>query len=306
MYSNTPVATYFFYDQSAPWGYSLSNPIGRVTTEGTQDTTTWSWLTAAAFSYDSMGRIVRNDQCTPTHCSWVLNYGYDLLGNTTSSTNGEGVTISQSFNLAGRLTSVTSSWVDSQHPATLLSVDSTNGYWPAGLVHKMAYGNALTSTMAFNNRFQPCRINVNSTAATLSQCTDATPSGNVQDFTSGFSFGSANNGSVMSMSATGTSSAQTFSKTYTYDQLNRLATMSGTGGACTGLSWSYDTWGNRTAQTPTGGTCNQSSLGFDANNHLNYPSGFTYDPDGNLTYDGVHHYYYDADSRLIQVDGTLG
>jgi RHS repeat-associated protein len=81
--------------------------------------------------------------------------------------------------------------------------------------------------------------------------------------------------------------------------------MSGSGGNCTGLSWSYDAWGNRTAQTPTGGTCNQSNLTFDANNRIT-TSGFTYDADGNVTYDGVHHYYYDAENRLIQTDGTPG
>ncbi len=101
----------------------------------------------------------------------------------------------------------------------------------------------------------------------------------------------------MSWSATGISGAQTFSRSYTYDQLDRLATMSSTG-SCTGLSWTYDTWGNRTAQTPTGGTCNQSSLTVDTNNRITNP-GFSYDASGNLLYDGSHHYYYDAENHLV-------
>jgi RHS repeat-associated protein len=107
----------------------------------------------------------------------------------------------------------------------------------------------------------------------------------------------------MSWSATGTSGAQAFSKAYTYDQLNRLATMSGTGGSCTGLSWTYDAWGNRTDQSYTGGTCNTSHLGFDPYNRLNSPSGFTYDAAGNLLGDGTYTYSYDAEERLISVGG---
>lgn len=33
---------------------------------------------------------------------------------------------------------------------------------------------------------------------------------------------------------------------------------------------------------------------------------YRYDAAGNMTYDGSHSYYYDAENRLIQVDGTLG
>jgi RHS repeat-associated protein len=226
----------------------------------------------------------------------------------TSGGNGEGIWISQTFDQAGRLATVTSNWVDSQHPASLMSMDSNpvSAFWPAGQLRKAAYGNNLTSTSAYNNRLQPCRINVNSTGSLYSSCTDSLPSGNVQDFTYGYNLGTSNNGSIMSLSATGASGAQTFSRSYTYDPLNRLATMSGPGGSCMGLSWSYDPWGNRTAQTPTRGTCNQSNLGLDSNNRINSPSGFTYDASGNLAYDGSHHYYYDAENRLIQVDGTLG
>lgn len=35
-------------------------------------------------------------------------------------------------------------------------------------------------------------------------------------------------------------------------------------------------------------------------------SGYTYDAAGNQTSDGSHHYYYDPEGRIIQVDGTFG
>jgi len=75
--------------------------------------------------------------------------------------------------------------------------------------------------------------------------------------------------------------------------------------ACKGLSWVYDAWGDLLNQNNTSGTC----LTFSAtaptnNNQLGSP--YTYDAAGNTTYDGTHHYYYDAENRLIQVDGTNG
>ena len=75
--------------------------------------------------------------------------------------------------------------------------------------------------------------------------------------------------------------SQAFNKSYTYDTLNRLSTMAGSGEICTGLSWSFDVWGNRTAQTETGGTCNHSALTYDVHNRITNP-GYSYDAAGNL------------------------
>src|SRR5256885_4683765 len=77
------------------------------------------------------------------------------------------------------------------------------------------------------------------------------------DFTYGYNdANSHNNGNLMSWNSTGLDFA--FSRSYSYDSLNRLATMNDTNSsqACKGLSWTYDAWGNRTDQTQTAGTCN--------------------------------------------------
>jgi hypothetical protein len=51
-------------------------------------------------------------------------------------------------------------------------------------------------------------------------------------------------------------------------------------------------------------------LAFDANNRIMGVTGVGYDLGGNLTSDGsgpgTHTYFYDAENRIIQVDGTLG
>lgn len=76
---------------------------------------------------------------------------------------------------------------------------------------------------------------------------------------------------------------------------------------CTGLSWTYDPWGNRTSQVTTGGSCyQQPATTFTTQNQFPAASGYTYDTAGNMTYDGYHTYFYDAENRLAQVDGTFG
>jgi len=295
---STPTA-FFLYDQTSRWGVNLANSVGRLVEEWS-GTSCCATTGAGIFSYDPMGRVTYDNQYTVTIGNYALNYAYDLAGNMTSYTNGVGVTFAQSFDSAARATGLTSSLVDAQHPATLATVNSSTGYYPFGGIRNVALGNNLTNTAAFNNRLQPCRLNANSSGTALGTCTDAIPSGSVQDFSFGFASGT-NNGNVASMAATGT---QAFNRSYTYDALNRLGAMSAPSdpSGCTGLSWTYDAWGNRTDQTATGGTCNTFHASVDANNRLS-GAPYTYDAAGNMTHDASHSYTYDAENRLISVDG---
>jgi RHS repeat-associated protein len=153
---------------------------------------------------------------------------------------------------------------------------------------------------AYNNLLQPCRMDVNSSGAAYGACTDSIPSGNVQDFNYGFSYGSADNGDVTAWTGTG---QQVFTRSYGYDSLNRLSTMGDTATAqpCKGLSWTYDAWGNRTAQNVTSGACPNPVTPVNTTNRLQSPP-YYYDAAGNMTNDGVHAYAYDAENHLIQVD----
>jgi len=308
----TPTASYS-YDETAPIGVTVSNPVGRLTSQSVSSGSTV--LAASIFSYDVMGRLTANNQCTPNNCGgagYPVNYTYNLGGNMTSYTNGMGTTFNQSFDSAGRFTQLTTPMVDAQHPGSLATVDATTGYYPSEAVRKMSLGNGLVETAAYNTRLQPCRLNVNSSGSSLSNCTDPVPIGNVQDFTYGFNLGTTDNGNVTSVKATG---AQTFNRSYGYDPLNRLSTMSSPGDPCAGLAWKYDPWGNRTDQTATAGKCVESHVTVLANNRLGAPytydaSGnvllgpaYVYDAAGNLTNDGIHRYTYDAENRVVSVDG---
>jgi hypothetical protein len=89
----------------------------------------------------------------------------------------------------------------------------------------MTLANNLTETVVYNSRLQPCRINVNSSGTLLSNCNDALPSGNSQDFNANFNTGS-DNGNVGGFTASG---QQSFNHSYGYDSLNRIQSMSAPG-----------------------------------------------------------------------------
>jgi RHS repeat-associated protein len=293
----TTLTAFFAYEQTNAWGTTQTNTVGRLTDQWT-GTSCCATGGAEIYSYDPMGRIVLNEQYTPVMSYRPTNYTYDFAGNMLTFTDGVGETYTQTFNAASRVTQLNSNWVDFQHPAVMASGISYN---PAGAMRQITYGNGLTETAAFNNRLQPCRYNVNSSGALLSTCTDAIPSGNLQDFGYGFNAGTANNGNVASMTATGN---QVFARTYTYDALNRLSTLADSASAqpCKGLSWTYDPWANRSDQTVTSGTCNTFHQAVDTNNRL-LGAPYQYDAAGNMTHDASHSYTYDAENRLIQVDG---
>lgn len=102
-----------------------------------------------------------------------------------------------------------------------------------------------------------------------------------------------------------------------YDSLNRLATGTPSSGPYNGqlACWSYDSFGNRTAQTfqtsacPTPETSVPATVSYNANNQVTWvqnsaPTGFSYDPSGNVTGDNLNQYLYDADGRICAVNST--
>ena len=187
---------------------------------------------------------------------------------------------------------------DANHPATLLSINPTTGYTSAQALAQMTYGNGLIETVTYNNRLQPTQLrNYNPTT-----------NADVLNLSYGYTNSAgANNGNVTSLNSVAT---QIFMRTYTYDSLNRLWSMSSPADAsgCYGLAWTYDRYGNRLTQSATGGSgsaCPQPSYGVLSNNRLTN-TGYSYDAAGNMTSDNIHTYTYDAESRLIQVDGTAG
>jgi RHS repeat-associated protein len=305
----TPTAT-FTYDLSSTAGLTgLTNPLGRLVQASNSSGQTVS-------TYDPMGRIKQQWQCTPINCGtggwFTFGYGYNLAGQETTFTPGAfgcqssprncyngGFTLTQTYNSFGQVTALTSSLTDPPyHPPTLISGVT---YDPAGQITAMTYGNNLAETRAYNNRLQPCHLNLNSSGGTLASCTSAAPAGNIQDFVYHYNLNVADNGNITWTTGTG---QQSFYRTYTYDSLNRLATMadSDPSQVCKGLSWTYDPWGNRTAQIVTAGACGTFSVGVATNNQF-VGSPYQYDAAGNMIHDASHSYSYDAEGHITKVDG---
>jgi RHS repeat-associated protein len=136
------------YDAATISGLSLTYLVGRLVETSTND-----GLTATVNSYDQMGRINNQWQCTPQNCGagyFSLPYGYDLLGNVTSAGNGMNVTITYGpFNGADELPTVSSSLIDENHPATLFSGAT---YTPFAAISTEQLGNGVAEARAYNTR----------------------------------------------------------------------------------------------------------------------------------------------------------
>jgi YD repeat-containing protein len=86
--------------------------------------------------------------------------------------------------------------------------------------------------------------------------------------------------------------------------MNRVSTMAWPGGKCA-YSWSYDPWGNRLNQDATGGTgpCGEHFPTVLPNNRI---SELGYDAAGNVTSNGATTYQYDAENRMVSINGGSG
>jgi len=165
-----------------------SNTKGRLVSEWTQPgdcalsgvpTTAVSWRDN--ISYDPMGRVASELQCASAPCSAPspLQYRYDLAGNLTYSNNGLAnsqtpqIGFTNSYDGAGRLDSVTSTWDDPTHPVNLFKATQ---YSPFGL-SAANIGTGLTNTppVLAETRSYDVRGRVKGASATAQQATTTLP-----------------------------------------------------------------------------------------------------------------------------------
>jgi RHS repeat-associated protein len=286
----TPAAT-FNYDQPSALGVTLSNTIGRKSSQSTAGPN----ATGSVFGYDAMGRISNNSQCTPQNCGtgvFAFQYTqYDFVGDLISATNATGVTFTYAYNTVARLTGITSNFVDSSHPGTLFS---NAHYSPFGSLTGAALGNGVTESWSYNNRGwqQSGTATFGSTTPYSFSVATFAPNGDIlaaNDSVNGnwvYKFDDFDRLVCSNLASNGTCATPTSgTPTYTYD---------------------HDRFGNRWHQNGP----QSSQLSFDANNRIMGVTGVGYDLGGNLTSDGsgpgAHRYFYDAENRIIQLDGTLG
>jgi len=287
-YSDGTPTAYFIYDIKPDWNVAQTNIIGRMTEAYTNQ----SELLASVFGYDSVGRVVLNNQvagiASPAG-GYTLEYTYDLLGDMTTATNGLGsVTFTYGYNSAAQLTGVTSSISDASHPSSLLSSVLYNA--PGGLTS--ASMGTITSTSGISeSRTYDKRLRTVVISTGVN-----TPTGFVGLV--GMTYGYAPNGDV-----TSPADGPTGNWTFTYDDFNRLLSTVVPVYSASPYAYVYDRYGNRWKQTGNG-SCTAGTafcISFDANNHVTGGI-LTYDAAGNVIADNMHHYTYDAENRLTQVD----
>lgn len=155
----TPSSCYQ-YDVSAS---GTSNAIGRLVGEWTQSGTCPGSAPSSGYqtmkrilSYDAMGRIKSEQQCHLHNCTTGAPYStstnYDLAGNPTFYTNGiQAIALSNSYDSAGRLKSVSNSLFDPSHPATLFSGGL---YTPAGGLQSFTLGTQINVVRGYDNRLR--------------------------------------------------------------------------------------------------------------------------------------------------------
>jgi YD repeat-containing protein len=148
--SITPTVTKV-YDTRSELGITLNNTVGRLSAEYVTSPA-GQMLSGKVFSYDSRGNVIDNSQCTPGNCNssvFPVPYSYDLLGKTLTASNGVGTVFSYTYDGAGRLSGVTSSLLDADHPGKLLSGTSYNAL---GALTSATLGPALNQSFLFDCR----------------------------------------------------------------------------------------------------------------------------------------------------------
>jgi RHS repeat-associated protein len=279
----TPTVT-LNYDQTSALGVTgLINTIGRASSSYVTSGSTKQ--ASEVFSYDPMGRVQTNSQCTPQECTsstvFPVAYTYDLNGDLATATNGAGVTLTYAYNAGARPTSVTSSLNDSNHPPSVLSAIHYNA---VGGLLSAAFGNGISETRTYDARLRLSSI----TAGTVYSAAIPT--------TGGY----APNGDILSANDSANGNWN-----YTYDDFNRLAN-SAPSGQSWSYSYTYDRYGNRWQQNlnGTGGSGPTSNLTLNGNNQIAPGNGVSYDAAGNVTADPANTYTYDAENRIVSTTNT--
>jgi RHS repeat-associated protein len=338
---STPTATYFYDVAPAAgnwpaWtnvtnvGFTYAKGRMVLACTGSSINTCTSPSTAAGFSYDQMGRGQHFWQCTPYNCGstsiWDVQDTYDKAGDIATWSHPYPYTITNQINAAQQTTAITSSWSDSNHPATVAENMSYNAWGAPTQLENGCVGSGCgngVETYVYNNRLQLVAIGLGNPTdlsyvcmeynyyadvamSSLPNCTSTSaPPAPPQ--------GTKNNGNVWgSLDQDNWYPSFCHDETYTYDNVNRLATAQGTtptscasGTSTYGpISYNYDAYGNMSCTTS--GQCQDWTYNSSTNQISS--SGFGYDLSGDLTTDAAttRTYAWDAEGRLTKVTDNGG
>jgi RHS repeat-associated protein len=277
----TPAAN-FVYDGGTWLGQAVTSGKGHTVYSYTGTSATSPRAADVEYSFDGMGRVLKARQCVPGSCpgtTYEQDYTYNLLGGTTTATDGLSDTMTWTYNADAAVTEVQASF--STQPLM-----SNIQYGPFGMTNAtLGNGHAEVDGYDARGRLHAIAYNNSSSQAVYSV--------------------SLNRSGDSSVTSAADSANGTWA--YSYDAFNRLTSATASTGTYSGMTlhWTYDRYGNRLTQSATGSNSTpvtQSTYSF-ASNQI---SGFCYDSAGNLldevtcTAAGSNHLYtYDAEGRLI-------
>jgi RHS repeat-associated protein len=238
--------------------------------------------------------------------SYTTGYAYNQAGQITQMTYPSNKVVKYGFDNRGRLNTVGEGNVADKYVSSI-------GYQPSQQVSSISLKNGVTENYGYStDRLQLTSHTATKAGNTLMSLTynyvaDRSRSGGVGS-------GQANTGQLMDISSATVKDPNNNTlqrnESYNYDQVSRLAQASG---FYAQRNYTYDRWGNRTAVS--GGSSTQSVAlqqpgGGVTNNriaNLNNGPSYQYDAAGDVTYDAVHFFSYDAESRIVKVDsGSTG
>ena len=287
-YSNGDPAVTYSYDQTTYNGLTITNGIGRRT--GMADVSGQT-----AWTYDVDGKPLK-ERRTIAGITKELTYSYNKDGSPATLTYPSGAVVTFAYDNAAHLLSA----VDSGNN---LNYATSAVYTPTGALSSLTLGNSAsfagyTLANSYNNRLQPTLLSANKPTGTI-----------LSRF---YSYGTSqqNNGNISAITDNLTADR---SVSYTYDQLNRIATAQSTGTSCTavsgnaaitqnwGNSYTIDAWGNLTAKNVTKCSSESLSTTVSVKNQLGVG---THDAAGNLMSNGGASYTYDAENRIASTAGV--
>ena len=253
------------------------------------------------YSYDQYKRVQSVTQ-TVDGSNYVTTYQLNAANQPTQITYPSGRVIAFGHDSRGRVTSV----------GSYLTSVTYNGI---GQVTGRTLGNGVGEAYSYDaNRMQLSLQTATKSGGPQNGLMNLTYAYNATSGQMGAGSTAGNAGSLMSIG--GTINGTTESAGYTYDLVGRLITSNQTSNSASAQRrFAYDRWGNRTSvwDALSGGNQIQSVVlqqsGGAPTNRLTSvttsgaTANYSYDAAGNVTNDGSHSYTYDAENRIVNVDG---